>query len=442
MMSETLRILDECKQPTVQEVKRLIMMEMGYINCGHPDFLGKNGITEWVISQRSRLEDDRQQLRSPNSGRRSPMSAVMSNMLRATNRELAAGRKEGYLTKLGGMHKTWKKRYFILRDTTVIFYEKQGDKNVKGQFQLDHCLVRDVDRNAIYPQSEADAVLAAAGEENGQVFKGKPFAFEIFTHDQSMLFRNHRRLYLVAESERDKEEWIAALAHGIEFSRQLTLVLQSDSSPEDSPHKQPQQQPHQENSKDAANRRAPPPPPRSKKPPVPPALNTSRSNLQPTSALPAIPIRLYATDLIGTNHDGALAPELANTGSFTPSVHNSKNGKQQSQKQQPQQLSSTDDTTIALVRALLHSYFVIVRKHIQDLVPKAIMLLMVTKIKKDLPVLLTNKVLCGGDKRFNVCDLMQESEQVREERRLKMDMCRLVREALHVIEHEVRKEMV
>jgi dynamin 1-like protein len=40
MVSETIAILEQCRQPTVEEVKRLISMEIGYINTGHPDFLG------------------------------------------------------------------------------------------------------------------------------------------------------------------------------------------------------------------------------------------------------------------------------------------------------------------------------------------------------------------------------------------------------------------
>jgi dynamin 1-like protein len=40
MLDETIAILGMCRQPTVEEVKRLIMMEVGYINTGHPDFLG------------------------------------------------------------------------------------------------------------------------------------------------------------------------------------------------------------------------------------------------------------------------------------------------------------------------------------------------------------------------------------------------------------------
>jgi hypothetical protein len=40
---------------------------------------------------------------------------------------------------------------------------------------------------------------------------------------------------------------------------------------------------------------------------------------------------------------------------------------------------SADNMTVLLVRMLLHSYFVIVRKHIQDLVPKAIMCMLCRK---------------------------------------------------------------
>lgn len=35
--------------------------------------------------------------------------------------------KTGYLTKLGGKLKTWKKRYFVLKDGTLTYWKSQVD---------------------------------------------------------------------------------------------------------------------------------------------------------------------------------------------------------------------------------------------------------------------------------------------------------------------------
>ena len=40
--------------------------------------------------------------------------------------------KSGYLTKLGGKLKTWRKRYFVLRDGTLSYWKSQVSAGVTG----------------------------------------------------------------------------------------------------------------------------------------------------------------------------------------------------------------------------------------------------------------------------------------------------------------------
>ncbi|CAL4101039.1 unnamed protein product [Meganyctiphanes norvegica] len=73
-----------------------------------------------------------------------------TNTLTSTSLNVLSPRREnsleksGYLTKLGGKLKTWKKRYFILKDGTLTYWKSQGDIHRKpaGQITLtDTCRV-------------------------------------------------------------------------------------------------------------------------------------------------------------------------------------------------------------------------------------------------------------------------------------------------------------
>jgi hypothetical protein len=56
-MNGSVEMLDRCKKPTIEEVKRLIQMEICYINTGHPDFIGRDGVGKWLaVEKRKRRE--------------------------------------------------------------------------------------------------------------------------------------------------------------------------------------------------------------------------------------------------------------------------------------------------------------------------------------------------------------------------------------------------
>lgn len=44
--------------------------------------------------------------------------------------------KTGYLYKQGGGYRNWKKRYFMLEDSTLTYYCKEGDPVPKGTIDL------------------------------------------------------------------------------------------------------------------------------------------------------------------------------------------------------------------------------------------------------------------------------------------------------------------
>lgn len=56
--------------------------------------------------------------------------------------------KEGWLWKQGGRYKSWKRRWFILNDNCLYYFEYTTDKEPRGIIPLENISVREVpDRN-------------------------------------------------------------------------------------------------------------------------------------------------------------------------------------------------------------------------------------------------------------------------------------------------------
>uniref|UniRef100_T1J612 PH domain-containing protein n=1 Tax=Strigamia maritima TaxID=126957 RepID=T1J612_STRMM len=87
--------------------------------------------------------------------------------------------KSGYLTKLGGKLKTWRKRWFVLKNGVLVYYKSQNDVNRKpqGQITLD----------------EVCRVTRAEGSATFEISTGK------------------KTYYLTAESTATMEEWVRVL---------------------------------------------------------------------------------------------------------------------------------------------------------------------------------------------------------------------------------------
>jgi len=97
--------------------------------------------------------------------------------------------KAGYLTKEGHFYKTWKKRWFILKDDTLYYFESRENMKLKGSISL------------------KNRVVKIARE------KGMPFAFVLRPYDQRQLQcpSEKKIFYLVAECEADMMDWIKVL---------------------------------------------------------------------------------------------------------------------------------------------------------------------------------------------------------------------------------------
>jgi len=90
--------------------------------------------------------------------------------------------KSGYMTKEGGSIKTWKKRYFVLKEGQLSYYKNPGEEPI--------------DTLTI---AAASAVRAVADKKS----KTKPFCFEVVFAARTYAFS--------CDSEEEKKSWIDAL---------------------------------------------------------------------------------------------------------------------------------------------------------------------------------------------------------------------------------------
>ena len=91
--------------------------------------------------------------------------------------------KEGMLTKQGGFHRNWKKRWFVLVGGVLTYYANEKKKEVKGVVELDNCLV-----------------TATKDEAIG----GKKFCLGVY-------HKTNRTFFCQAADEDDLKSWIKVL---------------------------------------------------------------------------------------------------------------------------------------------------------------------------------------------------------------------------------------
>lgn len=103
--------------------------------------------------------------------------------------------RSGWLTKQGEYIKTWRRRWFVLKQGKIFW------------FKSDAVTPESIPRGVV----DVNKCLSIKGAEDTI---NKPFAFEISTNNDSMFF--------IAESEKEKEDWINAVGRAIvKHSRSL-----------------------------------------------------------------------------------------------------------------------------------------------------------------------------------------------------------------------------
>lgn len=105
---------------------------------------------------------------------------------------------QGYLTKEGGKHKSWRKRWFILTDNCLYYFKSPSDKEPRGIIPLVNLEIRDcpdLKRNHVFEISLSEkirgtTIKACKTVSNGQVVVG-----------------HHANYRIQADTLQEKEEW-------------------------------------------------------------------------------------------------------------------------------------------------------------------------------------------------------------------------------------------
>ncbi|XP_054763867.2 cytohesin-1-like [Lytechinus pictus] len=111
--------------------------------------------------------------------------------------------KEGWLMKQGGRYKTWKRRWFILTDNCLYYFEFTTDREPKGIIPLENLQVQEVEDNKKAQCFELvttnkSVIKAAKTHGDGRVVEGR-----------------HTSYRMSATTDEEKKEWIHALQASI-----------------------------------------------------------------------------------------------------------------------------------------------------------------------------------------------------------------------------------
>ncbi|KAF7711176.1 cytohesin 4b [Silurus meridionalis] len=113
--------------------------------------------------------------------------------------------REGWLLKLGGRVKTWKRRWFILTDSCLYYFEYTTDKEPRGIIPLENLCVREVNYTRkpycleLYnPTNKGQKIKACKTETDGRVVEGK-----------------HQSYMICASTAEERDDWIEAIRASI-----------------------------------------------------------------------------------------------------------------------------------------------------------------------------------------------------------------------------------
>ncbi|KAL2086886.1 hypothetical protein ACEWY4_017945 [Coilia grayii] len=113
--------------------------------------------------------------------------------------------REGWLLKLGGRVKTWKRRWFILTDNCLYYFEYTTDKEPRGIIPLENLCVREVSSprkpyclELYNPNSKGQKIKACKTETDGRVVEGK-----------------HQSYMISAATAEERDDWIESIRASI-----------------------------------------------------------------------------------------------------------------------------------------------------------------------------------------------------------------------------------
>uniref|UniRef100_A0AAQ4P1E9 Cytohesin-2 n=1 Tax=Gasterosteus aculeatus aculeatus TaxID=481459 RepID=A0AAQ4P1E9_GASAC len=113
--------------------------------------------------------------------------------------------REGWLLKLGGRVKTWKRRWFILTDNCLYYFEYTTDKEPRGIIPLENLSIREVEDprkpncfELYIPNNRGQLIKACKTEADGRVVEG-----------------NHNVYRISAPTPEEKDEWIHSIKSAV-----------------------------------------------------------------------------------------------------------------------------------------------------------------------------------------------------------------------------------
>ncbi|KAG9509422.1 Cytohesin-1 [Fragariocoptes setiger] len=118
--------------------------------------------------------------------------------------------REGWLWKQGGVYRGWKRRWFILNDKCLYYFEYTTDKEPRGIIPLENVQVEDIpDSRASKPNTfelhsalgPGEVIKACKTDADGKVIEGR-----------------HTRYRMSASTTEEKEQWIKSIRSAISLN--------------------------------------------------------------------------------------------------------------------------------------------------------------------------------------------------------------------------------
>lgn len=135
--------------------------------------------------------------------------------------------KEGWLLKQGGRVKSWKRRWFILNDNCLYYFEYTTDKEPRGIIPLENLQVREVNDKSkkfcfeLYPaNADIDKIKACKTTADGKLIEGR-----------------HKVYRISATSWEDRLEWMKVIRASIAQNPFLDFLVERKKSIKAQNHK-------------------------------------------------------------------------------------------------------------------------------------------------------------------------------------------------------------
>eukprot|EP01114_Cavostelium_apophysatum_P006874 TRINITY_DN1840_c0_g1_i1.p1 TRINITY_DN1840_c0_g1~~TRINITY_DN1840_c0_g1_i1.p1 ORF type:complete len:1243 (-),score=449.77 TRINITY_DN1840_c0_g1_i1:160-3888(-) len=137
--------------------------------------------------------------------------------MQAEGSVFTSAERKGWCRKQGGRWKTWKKRWFVLKDNCLYYFKQMEDKDPYGIIPLENLQVRPFE------------------------VKGRKFAFEVYSSsgeikscklENGQLVRGHHGSYLIeAETQQEMDAWIGAIRNNISFNPLFEMIKKRMAQP-------------------------------------------------------------------------------------------------------------------------------------------------------------------------------------------------------------------